>query len=55
MKPTSDSAAVRAASRTTYGTPRIEVEADIEALVMPKRQTATDDLGPRRRDHGDGL
>ncbi len=55
MKPTSDSAVVRAASRESYGTPRMEVEADIEALVMPKRQSAVDDLGPRRRDHGDGL
>jgi hypothetical protein len=54
-KTTSDPDAVRAASRAAYGTPRAEVEADIEALVMPKRQTATDDLGPRRRDHGGDL
>ncbi len=54
-KTTSDPDAVRTASRAAYGTPREEVEADIEALVMPKRQRAGDDLGPRRRDHGGGL
>jgi hypothetical protein len=51
----SNPSVVRAASRAAYGTPRAEVEADIEALVMPKRQRAGDDLGPRRRDHGGGL
>ncbi len=54
-KPTSDPAVVRAASRAAYGTPRAEVEADIQALVAPKRPRATDDLSPRRRDHGGGL
>ncbi len=53
-KPTSDPAVVRAASRAAYGTPRAEVEADIQALVVPKRQRV-DDLSPRRRDHGGGL
>ena len=54
-KPTSDPGVVRAASRAAYGTPRAEVDADIQALVAPKRQRATDDLSPRRRDHGGGL
>lgn len=53
-KPTSDPAVVRAASRAAYGTPRAEVEADIQALVVPKRPRV-DDLSPRRRDHGGGL
>ncbi len=53
--PTSDPAVVRAASRAAYGTPRAEVDADIQALVAPKRQRATDDLSPRRRDHEGGL
>jgi hypothetical protein len=53
-QPTSDPAVVRAASRAAYGTPRAEVEADIQALVVPKRQRV-DDLSPRRRDHGGGL
>ncbi|HVE45139.1 MAG TPA: type IV secretory system conjugative DNA transfer family protein [Acidimicrobiales bacterium] len=44
----SDPAAVRAASAQRYGTPREEIEADLEQLIRGGRGHGTDDLSPRR-------
>jgi Type IV secretion-system coupling protein DNA-binding domain len=49
-KPMSDQAAVRAASRESYGVDRAEVEADLYRLFSGRRETNGDDLTPRRRD-----
>lgn len=53
-EPSSDPAVVRAASRDAFGTPREEVEADMQALVSNGRRVPGDDLGPRRREAGGG-
>jgi len=53
-EPSSDPAMVRAASRKAFGTPREEVEADMQALVSNGRRVPADDLGPRRREDGGG-
>ena len=50
--PLSDPAAMRAASRTTYGRPRAEIEDEIRNLAERHRQSTEDDLGPRRRRDG---
>ncbi len=44
---------VRAASRETYGTPREEIDAELQALIFGSEPSAEDDLGPRRRDDGE--
>jgi hypothetical protein len=49
--PLSDPALIRAASRETYGVDRAEIEADLHALFFG-RQSAGDDLAPRKRDSG---
>lgn len=50
---TSDPAAVRSASRATYGRARADVEAEIRSLASIQRSaTAGEDLAPRRRDRG---
>lgn len=51
-QPTSDPAEVRAACRQRYGTPRAEIDADLERLVGGSRTPGTDDLSPRRRPDG---
>ncbi len=51
-KPLSDPALVRTASRDAYGVDRAEVEADLHQLFFGHRQTAGDDLAPRRRATG---
>jgi hypothetical protein len=51
-KPTSDPAAVRAASRSAYGVERAEIEADLHELFGGRRRTDGDDLSPRRRGSG---
>lgn len=51
-KPTSDPAAVRAASREHYGVDRAETEAALRQLLIGHRETDSDDLSPRRRDSG---
>jgi hypothetical protein len=47
--PFSDPALVRTASRETYGVDRAEIEADLHELFFG-RQSAGDDLAPRKRD-----
>jgi hypothetical protein len=49
-EPISDPAAVRAASRNTYGVDRAAIEADLHELFLGRRQADADDLAPRRRD-----
>jgi hypothetical protein len=49
--PLSDPAMVRAASRSAYGVDRAEIEADLHELFFG-RQSAGDDLAPRKRDSG---
>ncbi len=49
--PFSDPALVRAASRSAYGVDRTEIEADLHELFFG-RQSAGDDLAPRKRDSG---
>jgi hypothetical protein len=50
LKPTSDPAAIRAASRSAYGRPRSGVEAAISELAGAARRTSdASDLAPRRR------
>jgi hypothetical protein len=51
-QPFSDPAAVRTASRQAYGVERAEIEADLHELFFGSRQTAADDLSPRRRGSG---
>jgi hypothetical protein len=51
--PISDPEAVRAASRSTYGVDRADVEASIRALIDGDRQGAGSDVGRRKR-RGDG-
>jgi hypothetical protein len=51
-EPISDPKAVRAASRTTYGVDRAEIEADLHRLFMGRREPNGDDLKPRRRNAG---
>jgi hypothetical protein len=53
-EPLSDPAAVRAASRMSYGVDRASVEAELTELFSPRRQVA-DDLSPRRRSPGGQL
>ncbi|MHB8242648.1 MAG: type IV secretory system conjugative DNA transfer family protein [Solirubrobacteraceae bacterium] len=48
--PLSDPATVRAASRSAYGVDRAEIEADLHELFFGRRQAASDDFAPRRRD-----
>jgi hypothetical protein len=43
---------VRAASRAAYGVDRADVEADLQRLFGGHRNTAEDDLTPRRRGSG---
>jgi len=50
--PISDPATVRSASRGAYGVDRAEIEADLHELFFGRRQSAGDDLAPRRRDQG---
>jgi hypothetical protein len=50
--PTSDPAVVRSASRRAYGVDRAEIESDLHELFFGRRQSASDDLAPRRRDNG---
>jgi len=50
--PVSDPALVRAASRSTYGVDRAEIEADLHKLFLGDRRDSGDDLTPRRRDVG---
>lgn len=55
--PTTDSEALRATSRATYGIPAEEIDAALARLVVtpttqaPNHQT-TDDLAPKRRRSG---
>lgn len=49
--PFSDPALVRAASRSAYGVDRAEIETDLHELFFG-RQSAGDDLAPRKRDSG---
>ena len=49
---TSDPDAVRASSRTTYGRPHLEIEAEIRNLASVQHRGGGDDLGPRRRRDG---
>ncbi len=49
--PVSDPGAVRAASRNAYGVDRAAIEADLHELLFG-RQSAGDDLAPRRRGPG---
>jgi RecA/RadA recombinase len=53
--PISDPSVIRAASRETYGTPREEIDSDLQRLVLGSQSSAEDDLGPRRRDDGERL
>jgi hypothetical protein len=46
---TADPAVVRAESRQRYGTPRAEVDAEVERLVMGNRGGGGDDMAPRPR------
>ncbi len=52
-QPISDAGVVRAASRETYGTPREEIDADLQRLILGSQPSAENDLGPRRRDDGE--
>jgi hypothetical protein len=52
VKPLSDPATVRAASRSAYGVDRAEIEADLHELFFGRRQTESDDLTPRKRGGG---
>lgn len=49
---TVDPAVIRTASRRQYDINRQEIDAELEALLRGPRQTATDDLTPRRRSPG---
>lgn len=51
--PVSDPQAIRAASRQAYGTPREEIEADLQRLILGSQPKGEDDLEPRRRDNGE--
>ena len=53
-KPLSDAAAVRAVSRSSYGTDRAEIEAELNQLLFGGRTTDVNDLEPRRRDDRSG-
>ncbi len=50
--PISDPTVIRAASRSAYGVDRAEIEADLHELFVGRRQSASDDLSPRRRGSG---
>ncbi len=51
-RPTNQADAVRAASRQRYGTPRAQVEVEMQALLSHGRARQGDDLTPRRRSAG---
>ena len=53
-QPLSDPAAVRAASRGSYGTDRGEVETELHRLLFSRKATDGNDLAPRRRDDRGG-
>jgi hypothetical protein len=50
--PTSDPEVIRALSRSNYGRPRKEVDAEIRLLAAGGRRVERDDLAPRRRRPG---
>jgi hypothetical protein len=52
VKPISDPATIRAASRNAYGVDRAEIEADLHELFFGCRDSKGDDLSPRRRGNG---
>jgi hypothetical protein len=51
----SDPAAIRRASRNSYGVDRAEIEADLHELFFGQRKAGDDDLTPRPRGHGGAL